>query len=163
MNHLRKTLVAAVSGILMATAVSWMTPSAPAHAAPGDPNVGLAIVIEGQGNGHGRGLSQYGAVGWATVYGKDWTWILDHYYGDTSMGTIAAGTRMSVRLTAQDDLQTAVIAAGGNAFWVGGTPGYFRRWSLAKLGRLVDSTPTKCGARRELQNVRRQMIRWLVG
>jgi hypothetical protein len=32
---------------------------------------------------------------------------------------------MTVRLTAQDNLQTAVIASGGNAFWVGGTPGYF--------------------------------------
>jgi peptidoglycan hydrolase-like amidase len=83
------------------------------------------MVIEGQGNGHGRGLSQYGAVGWATVYGKDWTWILDHYYGGTVMGAIPAGTRMTVRLTAQDDLQTAVIASGGNAFWAGGTPGYF--------------------------------------
>ena len=134
MNHLRKSLVAAVSGILLATALSWCVPSAPVHAAPGDPNVGLAIVIEGQGNGHGRGLSQYGAVGWATVYGKDWTWILDHYYGDTSMGTVAAGTRMSVRLTAQDDLQTAVIAAGGNAFWVGGTPGYFTSMVAREIG-----------------------------
>jgi hypothetical protein len=88
-------------------------------------NVGLAMVIEGQGNGHGRGLSQYGAVGWSTIYGKDWTWILDHYYGGTSMGAVPAGTRMTVRLTAQDNLQTAVIASGGNAFWVGGTPGYF--------------------------------------
>jgi hypothetical protein len=41
------------------------------------------------------------------------------------MGAVPAGTRMTVRLTAQDNLQTAVIASGGNAFWVGGTPGYF--------------------------------------
>ena len=125
MKNLRKTLLAAMSGMLLASTVSWLAPVTPAQAAPGDPNVGLAIVIEGQGNGHGRGLSQYGAVGWSTIYGKDWTWILDHYYGGTSMGTVPAGTRMSVRLTAQDDLQTAVIASGGNAFWVGGTPGYF--------------------------------------
>ena len=103
MKHFRTTLVAALSGVLLATALSWLAPSAPVQAAPGDPNVGLAIVIEGQGNGHGRGLSQYGAVGWATIYGKDWTWILDHYYGGTSMGAVPAGTRMSVRLTAQDD------------------------------------------------------------
>lgn len=125
MKNLRKTLVAAVSGVLLATALSWLAPSAPVQAAPGDPNVGLAMVIEGQGNGHGRGLSQYGAVGWATVYGKDWTWILDHYYGGTSMGAVPAETRMTVRLTAQDDLQTAVIASGGNAFWAGGPQGYF--------------------------------------
>ena len=123
-----------MSGMLVASTVSWLAPVTPAQAAPGDPNVGLAIVIEGQGNGHGRGLSQYGAVGWATVYGKDWTWILDHYYGDTSMGAVAAGTRMSVRLTAQDDLQTAVIASGGNAFWVGGTPGYFTSMVAREVG-----------------------------
>ena len=125
MMNLRKPLIAALSGVFLASALSWAAPVAPVRAAPGDVNVGLAMVIEGQGNGHGRGLSQYGAVGWATVYGKDWTWILDHYYGGTSMGAVPAGTRMTVRLTAQDDLQTAVIASGGNAFWVGGTPGYF--------------------------------------
>ena len=125
MMNLRKALIAALSGVFLASALSWAAPVAPVRAAPGDVNVGLAMVIEGQGNGHGRGLSQYGAVGWSTIYGKDWTWILDHYYGGTSMGAVPAGTRMTVRLTAQDDLQTAVIASGGNAFWVGGTPGYF--------------------------------------
>ena len=125
MMNLRKPLIAALSGVFLASALSWAAPVAPVRAAPGDVNVGLAMVIEGQGNGHGRGLSQYGAVGWATVYGKDWTWILDHYYGGTSMGAVPAGTRMTVRLTAQDDLQTAVIASGGNAFWVGGPQGNF--------------------------------------
>jgi len=125
MMNLRKPLIAALSGVFLASALSWVAPVAPVRAAPGDVNVGLAMVIEGQGNGHGRGLSQYGAVGWSTIYGKDWTWILDHYYGGTSMGAVPAGTRMTVRLTAQDNLQTAVIASGGNAFWVGGTPGYF--------------------------------------
>jgi hypothetical protein len=125
MMNLRKTLTAALSGVFLASALSWAAPVAPVRAAPGDVNVGLAMVIEGQGNGHGRGLSQYGAVGWATVYGKDWTWILDHYYGGTSMGAVPAGTRMTIRLTAQDDLQTAVIASGGNAFWVGGPQGNF--------------------------------------
>jgi hypothetical protein len=134
MKNLRKTLLAAMSGMLVASAVSWLAPVTTVRAAPGDVNVGLAIVIEGQGNGHGRGLSQYGAVGWATVYGKDWTWILDHYYGGTSMGAVAAGTRMTVRLTAQDDLQTAVIASGGNAFWVGGTPGYFTSMVAREVG-----------------------------
>jgi len=58
MKNLRKTLLAAMSGMLLASTVSWLAPVTPAQAAPGDPNVGLAIVIEGQGNGHGRGLSQ---------------------------------------------------------------------------------------------------------
>ncbi|MEI7506762.1 MAG: SpoIID/LytB domain-containing protein [Actinomycetes bacterium] len=134
MKNFRKTLFAAVSGMLVASTMSWLAPSVPVHAAPGDPNVGLAMVIEGQGNGHGRGLSQYGAVGWSTIYGKDWTWILDHYYGDTAMGAVPAGTRMSVRLTAQDDLQTAVIAAGGNVYWMGGPQGYFTSMVAREVG-----------------------------
>jgi hypothetical protein len=134
MMNLRKPLIAALSGVFLASALSWAAPVAPVRAAPGDVNVGLAMVIEGQGNGHGRGLSQYGAVGWATVYGKDWTWILDHYYGGTSMGAVPAGTRMTVRLTAQDDLQTAVIASGGNAFWVGGPQGNFTSMVAREVG-----------------------------
>ena len=134
MKNFRKTLLAAVSGTLVASTMSWLAPVTPAQAAPGDPNVGLAIVIEGQGNGHGRGLSQYGAVGWSTIYGKDWTWILDHYYGDTAMGAVAVGTRMSVRLTAQDDLQTAVIASGGNVYWMGGPQGYFTSMVAREVG-----------------------------
>ena len=128
MKNLRTTLLIALSGLLAVMSLPLIAPAAVVHATPGDPNIGLAIVIQGQGNGHGRGLSQYGALGWATVYGKDWTWILHHYYGGTIMGAIPAGTpgtRMTVRLTAQDDLQTAVIASGGNAFWDGGTPGNF--------------------------------------
>jgi len=128
MKNLRTTLLIALSGLLAVISLPLIAPAAVVHATPGDPNIGLAIVIQGQGNGHGRGLSQYGALGWATVYGKDWTWILNHYYGGTIMGSVPAGTpgtRMTVRLTAQDDLQTAVIASGGNAFWDGGTPGNF--------------------------------------
>ena len=121
MKNLRTFLLTALSGLLVGASLPLIAQVAVAHAAPGEANAGLAIVIEGQGNGHGRGLSQYGALGWATEYGKDWTWILDHYYGDTSMGTVVDTTRMTVRLTAQDDRQTAVIAAGGNAYWVGGS------------------------------------------
>ncbi|NLX22688.1 MAG: hypothetical protein GXY55_13630 [Phycisphaerae bacterium] len=31
-------------------------------------------------NGHGRGLCQWGSQRWANTQGKDYTWILDHYY-----------------------------------------------------------------------------------
>ena len=121
MKNLRTFLLIALSGLLVAASLPLIVLVAVVHAAPGEPKAGLAIVIEGQGNGHGRGLSQYGALGWATKYGKDWKWILKHYYGDTSMGAVVDTTRMTVRLTAQDDRQTAVIAAGGNAYWVGGS------------------------------------------
>ena len=59
----------------------------------------VAYVVEGTGNGHGRGLSQWGAYGWAVEHGWDWEQILDHYYGGTEMGDIALNQRIRVRLT----------------------------------------------------------------
>lgn len=85
----------------------------------------VAVVIEGQGNGHGRGLSQFGSLGWATIYNRDWRWILDHYYGGTVAGAAPAGSRITVALGAYDGGQTAVIAQNANATWVGGTAGSF--------------------------------------
>jgi len=88
--------------------------SSPAAAAPADPNGVVAVVIEGQGNGHGRGLSQWGSYGWATTQAKDWRWILDFYYGGTVMASAPAGQRITVSLSALNGAQTAVIAADGN-------------------------------------------------
>ena len=62
----------------------------------------VAVVIEGTGNGHGRGLSQWGAYGYAVDHGWDWRQILEHYYGGTRAGTITGGSRIEVRLLAGD-------------------------------------------------------------
>jgi len=42
--------------------------------------------ISGGGDGHGIGMSQYGAYGYA-LHGKDYRFILGHYYQGTSLGT----------------------------------------------------------------------------
>lgn len=47
------------------------------------------VTINGHGWGHGRGLSQYGSLGYAVDHGWDYTQILDHYYGGTVMGAAA--------------------------------------------------------------------------
>ena len=47
-----------------------------------------AVVAEGVGFGHGRGMSQWGAYGWAVNHGWSWVEILDHYYGGTAMGDV---------------------------------------------------------------------------
>jgi peptidoglycan hydrolase-like amidase len=47
-----------------------------------------SVVISGHGYGHGRGLSQYGSLGYAVDYGWDYTAILDHYYSNTVMGSV---------------------------------------------------------------------------
>lgn len=88
--------------------------SSPVAAAPADPDGVVAVVIEGQGNGHGRGLSQWGSYGWATTYAKDWQWILDFYYGGTANAAAPTGQRITVSLSALNGAQTAVIAAEGN-------------------------------------------------
>ncbi|MGI9596436.1 MAG: SpoIID/LytB domain-containing protein [Acidimicrobiales bacterium] len=44
------------------------------------------VVIEGRGWGHGRGMGQYGALGYATNAGWTSGQILDHYYGGTTAG-----------------------------------------------------------------------------
>ena len=45
-----------------------------------------SFYIRGGGFGHGIGMSQYGSYGYA-LHGKDYRWILAHYYTDTSLGT----------------------------------------------------------------------------
>ena len=109
----------AISG-LVSVAMPTGTPAA--LAAPSTDQA-VVVVLEGQGNGHGRGLSQWGSYGWATAYGKDWTWILDHYYGGTVMGTAAGDQRMTVRLLDLDGAFTSVVAPTGDAS-VNGTGAY---------------------------------------
>jgi len=55
------------------------------------------LVIDGRGWGHGVGLSQYGAYGYARDEGRDYQFIVGHYYTGTTLGT-APSTRMRVRL-----------------------------------------------------------------
>ena len=64
---------------------------APAGAAAAD------LVVEGRGWGHGVGLSQYGAYGFALREGRDHRSILAHYYTGSGYDS-AAATRMRVRL-----------------------------------------------------------------
>lgn len=45
------------------------------------------VQISGHGYGHGRGLSQWGARGYAVDHGWTWQQIVGHYYGGTVAGT----------------------------------------------------------------------------
>jgi stage II sporulation protein D len=55
------------------------------------------VVIDGRGWGHGVGLSQWGAYGYALREGSDHRFILTHYYPGTDVGS-APSARMRVRL-----------------------------------------------------------------
>lgn len=72
-----------------------------------------SLVLVGHGSGHGYGLSQWGAYGYAVDYGWSSAQILDHYYGGTVAGTVPLDTTIAVRLQNLDNLQTAVVNANG--------------------------------------------------
>lgn len=92
----------------------WLASPSPSNAV-GDPPA--AFLVRGVGNGHGRGLSQWGAYGRAVNGGQSWTEILDAYYGGTSRGT-ASAPDFTVRLTDQDDATTVgAISAVGELRW----------------------------------------------
>lgn len=49
------------------------------------------FVLKGRGWGHGLGLAQYGAYGYARDGARDYRWILDHYYTGTTLGAAGVG------------------------------------------------------------------------
>jgi stage II sporulation protein D len=49
------------------------------------------LVLKGHGWGHGIGLSQYGAYGYALLEGRDHAWILGHYYTGTALARSGTG------------------------------------------------------------------------
>src|SRR5881397_3298704 len=55
------------------------------------------VRIDGHGWGHGVGLSQYGAFGYASRENRDFGFIVGHYYPGTRIAG-AAPARMRVRL-----------------------------------------------------------------
>ena len=71
------------------------------------------VTLDGRGNGHGYGLSQWGAYGYAVDHGWSSAQILDHYYGGTVSGTVPGNTLITVRLQNLDGAQTAVVSASG--------------------------------------------------
>jgi hypothetical protein len=81
----------------------------------------VAVVVDGTGFGHGRGMSQWGAYGWAVDQGKSWEWILDHYYGGTTLGDVnTSQSRIRVRLLGLDNLATVGVTAGAGSVSAGG-------------------------------------------
>jgi stage II sporulation protein D len=80
------------------------------------------LIIDGAGDGHGVGMSQTGAQGFA-LHGYSDLQILSHYFSGTQVGTIAPGRRVSVLL--QSGLRAAVFSgalrAGGRRLGAGAT------------------------------------------
>src|SRR3954454_13159926 len=66
-------------------------------AVPSTADAAVRHVFRGAGFGHGIGMSQYGAYGYA-LQGAKYEGILAHYYKGTSLGTLTPG---SVRVLLQ--------------------------------------------------------------
>ncbi|HEU4977970.1 MAG TPA: SpoIID/LytB domain-containing protein [Solirubrobacteraceae bacterium] len=85
--------------------------AAPAHAA----SPKGTLIIRGAGFGHGVGMSQYGAYGYAQ---HGWTYdnILAHYYTGTQLGRLDPEPDVSVILQAgQKTLRVSGVASAGGA------------------------------------------------
>jgi stage II sporulation protein D len=74
------------------------------------------LVIRGAGFGHGIGMSQYGAYGYA-LHGQDYRFILGHYYTGTSLASLDSNP--DVRVLLQAGRASAVITGAQTA---GGQP-----------------------------------------
>ena len=77
-----------VAATLLATALVGVSPTA--EASP-------TLVIKGSGYGHGVGMSQEGALGYAE-HGYSYQAILAHYYTGTALGSVSQQTKVTVMI-----------------------------------------------------------------
>ncbi len=114
-----------------------------AQAAPAAP--AGTVNLAGHGFGHGRGMGQWGAYGYA-LDGWDHGRILDHFYGGTTMGSVPATQAMTVRLVAQDARD--LVVSSGAPFFVDALPvdpGRAVRLTRLADGRYQLFVATACG------------------
>jgi SpoIID/LytB domain protein len=114
MTHLSSRCAAVLA--VLATCAGFLTTVV--TASPAQAYVNDQVILQGHGWGHGRGLGQYGSYGYAVDEGKDYGWILDHFYGGTTKGTKADGP-MTVRLAEADNKD--MIVTSPSAYKIAGT------------------------------------------
>ena len=76
----------------------------------------VAVIVKGRGFGHGRGLGQWGAYGYAVERSWNYRQILDHFYGGTVAGAVSPLSAIGVRLTALDNTALIVYQPKGRVF-----------------------------------------------
>ena len=109
---MRRRLVAVVLGIALALGFVPGIESPAANAYPSD-----KVELEGHGWGHGRGMGQWGSLGYA-LSGWSWGQILQHYYSNTTAGHIG-NPGIRVRLLRLDNADTIVYDPSGTARYNG--------------------------------------------
>lgn len=116
----RRSIVLSALLALVGTATGLTATVGPAAAAE------VTIVLDGHGNGHGVGLSQWGAYGYAVDFGWTSAQILDRYYGGTVAATVPTSTPIRVRLQNLDGAQTSVAVDSGSLVVAGLSGGPWR-------------------------------------
>jgi stage II sporulation protein D len=88
--------------VALVAALASLLATAPAASAS------VSWVVHGRGFGHGVGMSAYGAYGYA-LHGKDYRFILGHYYSGTTIGTLPGPRVVRVLL----DVSSADVGFSG--------------------------------------------------
>src|SRR4051794_34176539 len=132
----RKALPACLVSLLAVLAL------APASAAS------VSWVVKGHGFGHGVGMSQYGAYGYA-VHGKDYRFILAHYYSGTTIGQLpsAQQVRVLIDISSGDVGFSGATSACGKTLEPGRSYEAHRTGSSVKLRSGAGRPLADCGRR----------------
>jgi stage II sporulation protein D len=102
-------------------------------------------IVKGAGNGHGAGMSQYGAYGYAK-HGFAYQPILAHYYTGTTLGTTAARTiRVLLRPYARSVSFSGASSACGSGLKTGKTYVAKSKGGGVVLRTKKGSLVAKCG------------------
>jgi stage II sporulation protein D len=109
---------------------------------------GVRWVVVGHGFGHGVGMSQYGAYGYAT-HGKDYRFILRHYYSGTTIGTLphARIVRVLIDVSSDDVGFAGATSACGMALDADSAYVARRRGGSVQLRRADGRALANCGPR----------------
>jgi SpoIID/LytB domain protein len=108
--------------LALATCLGALGAAVPVAAAAAAPPSASALVISGGGYGHGVGMSQQGALGYAE-HGFGYTAILAHYYTGTSIGMAPAHAQVrvmiggKVKTVALETYVRGVVSAEVSASW----------------------------------------------
>ena len=105
-------------------------------------------VVRGHGFGHGVGVSQYGAYGYA-LHGKDYRFILAHYYQGSSIGQIEGAriVRVLLDISPGDIGFSAATSACGVALDPARTYEAHRDGSRVKLRSSAGKPLADCGTK----------------
>ncbi len=108
----------------------------------------VSWVVEGRGFGHGVGMSQYGAYGYAK-HGKDYRFILGHYYSGTSLGRLTAPriVRVLLEISPEDVGFSGAGSACGRALDPNRSYAAHRGGTSVKLRNAAGRPLASCGRR----------------